>query len=76
MYVNKVSSSIYTASEEEKLESVQLNAARIVTGAVHGTSIAKLYEEIGWHTLSKRREISKLILTYKVMNKLAPDPQL
>ena len=62
-----------TAADEAKLESVQLNAARIVTGAMHGTSNAKLYEELGWHTLAKRRDFSKLILMYKLANKLAPD---
>ena len=55
------------------LENVQLSAARIVTGAMHGTSIAKLYEETGWSTLAKRREISKLTLMYKLVNKLVPD---
>ena len=63
-----------TAQDEDKLESIQLNAARIVTGAMHGTSNAKLYEETGWLTLTKRREISNLTLMYKLVNKLAPDP--
>ena len=39
---------------------------------MYGTSHAKLYEELGWHTLAKRREFSKLILMYKLVNKLAP----
>ena len=41
---------------------------------MYGTSNAKLYEEIGWLTLAKRREISKLTLMYKFVNKLAPVP--
>ena len=44
-----------TAQDEEKLESIQLDAARIITGAMYGTSIAKLYEETGWLTLAKHR---------------------
>ena len=63
-----------TAQDEDKLESIQLNAARIVTGAMHGTSNAKLYEETGWLTLAKRREISNLTFMYKLVHKLAPDP--
>ena len=62
-----------TAVDEAKLENIQLNAARIVTGAMHGTSNAKLYEELGWHTLAKRRDLSKLTLMYKLVNKLAPE---
>ena len=62
-----------TVQDEEKLECIQLNAARIVTGAMHGTSTAKIYEETGWLTLSKRREISKLTLMYKLVHNLVPD---
>ena len=62
-----------TASDEEKLEHVQLSAARIVTGAMQGTSNAKLYEEIGWLSLAERRKVSKLTLMYKLVNKLVPE---
>ena len=36
----------------EKLESVQYSAALAVTGAWKGTSREKLYEELGWESLS------------------------
>ena len=62
-----------TAADEDRLESIQLNAARIVTGAMPGTSNAKLYEELGWLTLSDRRIASKLTLMYKLVNKLVPN---
>ena len=62
-----------TITEEEKLEGVQLAAARIVTGAFTGTANAKLYEELGWQTLAKRRENSKLIQMYKIVNNLVPN---
>ena len=42
-----------TVFNEDLLESVQLSAARIVTGAIHGSSNAKRYEETGWYTLTK-----------------------
>ena len=63
-----------TESDQDKLEYVQLEAARVVTSAMHGTSNAKLYEELGWHKLSKRREVSKLVLMYKLVHNLAPSP--
>ena len=63
-----------TVFNEELLEGVQLSAARIVTGAMHGTSNAKLYEETGWYTLARRRETTNLTLMYKLVNKLTPEP--
>ena len=52
---------------------VQLAAARIVTGAFAGTANTKLYEELGWQTLAKRRENAKLIIMYKIENNLVPN---
>ena len=60
-------------SDEEKLESVQLETDRIVTGAMRGTSNVTLYEETGWHTFAKERKTSKLTLMYKLVYKLVPD---
>ena len=39
---------------------------------MYGTSIAKLYEETGWHTLAKRREKANLVFMYKIVNNRAP----
>jgi hypothetical protein len=47
--------------ESELLESVQLEAARIITGLRKGTSHAKLYTELGWVPLKERRRTNKLI---------------
>ena len=55
-----------------KVENVQLEAARIVTGGTKLTSIQKLYDETGWEKLSDRRENHKLILLHKIVNKEAP----
>ena len=60
-------------SQCNQLENIQLAAARVVTGAMKTTSIAKLYEEIGWETLAKRREIAKLIQMYKIIHNIGPD---
>ena len=65
----------YTAADVERLEGVQLTAARIVTGAMPGTTNAKLYEELGWQALvtTCSRKNSKLTLMYKIVNKLVPN---
>ena len=64
---------LFGITDTEMLEDVQLNVARIVTGAMHCKSISKLYEETGWQTLAKRRGTSKLILMYKQENGLVPN---
>ena len=48
-------------NESELLESIQLDAARIITGLRRGTNHEILYEELGWISLSKRRSNHKLI---------------
>jgi hypothetical protein len=55
-----------------KIENVQSEAARIVTGGTKLTSIQKLCEETGWEKLLERREKHKLILLYKIVNNQAP----
>ena len=59
-------------AEEEKLESIQRKAIRIVTGAKKGTSHARLYDEVGWPTLKERRTYQNLKLLYKMIHGEAP----
>ena len=61
-----------SASCSEKLEKVQISAARVVTGATRHVSTRLLLEEVGWESLSSRREKHKLVLMYKIMNGLSP----
>ena len=61
-----------TKQDSNLLESLQLDAARIVTGARKGTSHDKIYNEIGWPLLSDRREQNQLVLFYKMVNDEAP----
>ena len=46
----------------EDIERVQYQAALVVTGAWKGTSRTKLYEELGWESLSDRRRIRRILL--------------
>ena len=61
-----------TIEQIEKLEKLQLEAARIVTGLPKYTSRQILYYETGWETLEERRKRRKLCLFYKIQNNLAP----
>ena len=47
-----------------KLENVQIEAARIVTGGTRLISINGLYKETGWQTLQARREHHKNNIYY------------
>ena len=54
------------------IEHVQYEAAKIVTGAMKGTSKQRLMQEIGWEDLKTRRAIHKLLLYFKIVNNLCP----
>ena len=58
---------------QNKLEKVQYRACLAITGAIQGTSRTKLYDELGLHSLIKRRWSNKLIFFYKILNGLLPD---
>ena len=55
-----------------ELERVQYRGALAVTGTWKGTSRAKLYDELGWESLSDRRKKQRLVLLYKIINNLTP----
>jgi hypothetical protein len=55
------------------LESVQVEAGRIITGLRVNSSRSTLYSELDWEPLYKGREKQKLILLYKIINGLTPD---
>ena len=57
---------------QNKLEKVQYRACLAITGAIQGTSRTKLYDELGLHSLIKRRWCNKLIFFYKIVNGLLP----
>ena len=56
-----------------RIESLQYQAALAVTGAWQGTNTDKIYEELGWESLSKRRWFRRLIQIFKIQNNLTPD---
>jgi hypothetical protein len=58
--------------QASSLESVQIEAGRIITSLRCNSPRQKLYHELGWKTLENRRNKHKLILFYKILNGLTP----
>ena len=56
----------------EKLEKVQYQAGLAVTGAWQGTSRTKLYEELGWESLSDRRICRRVLQIHKIVEEKTP----
>ena len=61
-----------TKQQSDLLESIQLDAARIITGLRKGTSHDILYKEPELCPLVTRRKHSKLIQFFKILNNEAP----
>ena len=57
----------------DKLEKLQLDAARIVTGLPIFTKSEYLYAETGWETQSERRYSRKLQLIFSIKYGMAPE---
>ena len=56
----------------QSLESTQCQTALAVSGAWKGSGTTKLYEELGWESLSDRRWLRRLCQFYKIQNELTP----
>ena len=54
------------------IESTQYQAALAVSGAWKGSNTSKLYEELGWESLTDRRWYRRLLHFYKIFYNLAP----
>ena len=52
-------------------DSVQYEAARLVTGTIKGTSSARLNKERAWESLSSRRKLHILSQFYKIVKNFA-----
>ena len=62
-----------TQFDQTEIEKVQREAGRIVSGTTKLVSLASLYNELGWEELSSRRRKHKLVLFYKMINRLSPN---
>ena len=52
----------------EEVEKVQYQAGLAITGAWRGSSRSKLYEELGWESLSDRRWCRRILQIHKIVN--------
>ena len=51
----------------ENLEKIQYQAALAITGAWQSSNRTKLYEELGWETLSDRRWCRHILQIHKIL---------
>ena len=70
-YANVVWGGSYD-SDIMKLESIQIDALRLITGATARSNIVNLYEEVNYHDIRTRIDNASLIVMYKVVNEIAP----
>ena len=56
----------------EKVERIQYQAALAVTGAWQGSSRCKLYDELGWESLSERRWCRRILQVHKIVSNNTP----
>ena len=59
---------LITTNDAIRLERLQNRAARIITGTLLRTSSQKLKTELGWTSLSERRQSHKLIFYHNLVN--------
>ena len=70
--VNPFDSSINLRYLMNTVERIQYHAALAITGAWQGTNLDKIYEELGWESLTNRRHYRRLLQFYKIQNDLIP----
>ena len=54
------------------IERIQYQAALAITGAWKGTNLDKIYEQLGWESLTDRRWFRRLTYFYKIHNNYTP----
>ena len=54
----------FNESFRQRFESIQYNAAIAITGAIRGTSLEKLFQELGLETLQSRHWSRKFYILY------------
>ena len=62
-----------TKEDKSRIESIQIEAMRIVTGTTMLCSIAKYNNNVtGWETLQTRRTKQNILIFYKMLHGLTP----
>ena len=60
-------------SDINKLEKINVDGMRIITGATANSNIRKLYEETAWQSVRERCNAAMVTMLYKIKHSLAPD---
>ena len=66
-YVDVIYDQTFSMSFQQKMETIQDNAALAITGAIRGSSKQKLYQELGLDTLQQLCWNRKLHYFYKIV---------
>ena len=70
--VNQPPQGVTLTAPMEEIERIQYQAALAITGAWKGSSRVKLYDELGWESLSDRRRSRRTLQIYKIENNSTP----
>ena len=60
-------------SDMVKLERIQVDALRLITGATAQSNIAKLYEDTNFETMRCRTDAAMSSMMYKIVHRSAPN---
>ena len=63
---------VTTTDLMEKAERIQYQVALAITGAWQGSSRSKVYEELGWESLSDRRWCRRILQIHKIVSNNTP----
>ena len=71
-YSDSVWAKCSTESKKNHIESIHMEAARVITGATNLCSIEKRFASLGLDSLQKRHYKHKLVILYKILHGIAP----
>ena len=70
--VNQPPLGVTLTAPMEKIEKIQYLAALAITGTWKGSNRTKLYEELGWESLTDRRRCRRILQVHKIVTNRSP----
>ena len=67
---NQINLGVTLTSLMETVDRTQYQVALAITGAWQGSNRSKLYEELGWESLSDRRWCRRILQIHKIKNNM------
>ena len=71
-HLNQAPLGVTLNSVMENVERIQYQSALAISGVWHDSSRTKLYEELGWESLSDRRTGRRILQIHKIVNNKTP----